>query len=93
MSGRRCVRLTAAISHDRAWYVARCLQVEVASQGESIERALANLKEALELSFEDRPLPERSGATRQIAWISLADASGPLSQRGSPALQLATGHP
>jgi N-acetylmuramoyl-L-alanine amidase len=39
------------------------------------------------------PLPERSGATRQIVWISLADASGPLSQRGSPALQLATGHP
>ncbi len=54
------MRLTAAISHEGAWYVARCLEVEVASQGESIEAALANLKDALELYFEDMPLPERS---------------------------------
>jgi N-acetylmuramoyl-L-alanine amidase len=39
------------------------------------------------------PLPERSGAKRQIMWISLAGASGPLSEQGSPALQLATGNP
>jgi len=38
--------------------VARCLEVEVASQGENVEEALANLKEALELYFEDMPLPE-----------------------------------
>ena len=29
----------------------------MASQGESIEQALANLREALELYFEDEPLP------------------------------------
>jgi len=40
------------------WYVARCLDVEVASQGETSEEALANLKEALELYFEDEVLPE-----------------------------------
>ena len=28
------------------------------SQGESIDEALANLREALELYFEDQPLPE-----------------------------------
>ena len=38
-------------------YVARCLEVEVTSQGESVEEALANLKEALELYFEDSGLP------------------------------------
>ncbi|GAA3375474.1 hypothetical protein GCM10020367_43420 [Streptomyces sannanensis] len=38
--------------------MARCLQVEVTSQGESIEEALANLREALELYFEDAPAPE-----------------------------------
>jgi predicted RNase H-like HicB family nuclease len=38
--------------------VARCLEVEVASQGETVEQALASLKEALELYFEDAPLPE-----------------------------------
>ncbi|HEV2952947.1 MAG TPA: type II toxin-antitoxin system HicB family antitoxin [Candidatus Dormibacteraeota bacterium] len=52
------VRLTAAISQEEGWYVARCLEVEVASQGESFEEAMANLTEALELYFEDQPLPE-----------------------------------
>lgn len=34
-------------------YVAKALEVEVASQGKSEEEALKNLKEALELYFED----------------------------------------
>lgn len=51
------VQLTAAITHEGDWYVARCLQVEVTSQGETVESALANLREALELYFEDEPLP------------------------------------
>ena len=40
------------------WQVARCLEVDVASQGHTVEEALANLREALELSFEDEALPE-----------------------------------
>jgi predicted RNase H-like HicB family nuclease len=52
------VRLTAAITHEGPWYVARCLEVEVASQGETVEQALANLREALELYFEGDPVPE-----------------------------------
>ena len=51
------VQFTAAITHEGAWYVARCLQVEVASQGETVERVLSSLREALELYFEDEPLP------------------------------------
>jgi len=47
---------TAAVTPEDGWYVARCLEVEVASQGESIEEALANLREALELYFEDTPV-------------------------------------
>jgi predicted RNase H-like HicB family nuclease len=54
------VQLTAAVTHEPPWYVARCLEVEVTSQGESIEEALANLREALELYFEDAPFPESS---------------------------------
>jgi predicted RNase H-like HicB family nuclease len=50
--------LTAAVSREESWYVARCLEVEVTSQGQSVEEALSNLKEALELYFEDEPLPE-----------------------------------
>ncbi|WP_416985061.1 type II toxin-antitoxin system HicB family antitoxin [Streptomyces sp. T028] len=54
----RALHLTAAVTREDEWYVARCLQVEVTSQGESIEEALANLREALELYFEDAPAPE-----------------------------------
>lgn len=44
--------------HSLVWqegklYVAKCLEVEVASQGKSKKEALDNLKEALELYFED----------------------------------------
>jgi len=34
------------------YYVSKCLNVEVASFGESIEEAVANLKEAVELYLE-----------------------------------------
>lgn len=52
------VRLTAVVSRDGEWYVARALEVELASQGETIEEALANLREAAELYFEDEPVPQ-----------------------------------
>jgi predicted RNase H-like HicB family nuclease len=37
------MRFTAAVTREDSWYVARCLEVEVTSQGHSIEDALANL--------------------------------------------------
>ncbi len=52
------LRLTAAVTHEDGVYVARCLQVEVTSQGTTFEEALGNLREALELYFEDQPIPE-----------------------------------
>jgi predicted RNase H-like HicB family nuclease len=55
---QHAVHLTAAVTHEGDWYVARCLQVEVTSQGTTIEESLGNLREALELYFEDEPVPE-----------------------------------
>jgi len=52
------VRFTAAITHEGEWYVARDLEVEVTSQGHGIDEAKANLREALELYFEDEALRE-----------------------------------
>jgi predicted RNase H-like HicB family nuclease len=52
------MRFTAAVTRDDSWYVARCLEVEVTSQGHSMEDALANLKEALELYLEDASPPD-----------------------------------
>jgi predicted RNase H-like HicB family nuclease len=57
MSEARTARFTAAVTKEGPWYVAQCLEVDVASQGESLEAALANLQEALELHFEDQPAP------------------------------------
>ena len=34
-------------------YVARCFELEIASQGKSVESALENLREAIELYIED----------------------------------------
>ena len=51
------MELTAAITHEGELFVARCLEVEVTSQGASVEDALENLKEALCLYFEDENEP------------------------------------
>ena len=44
---------TATVWQEGNWYVAQCLEVDVASQGETEEDALANLGEALALHFEE----------------------------------------
>ena len=49
------MRLTAAVTEEDGWYVARCLEVDVTSQGTSFDEARSNLVEALELYFEDQP--------------------------------------
>jgi predicted RNase H-like HicB family nuclease len=56
MSEGSIAHLTAIVTRDGGWYVARCLEVEVASQGETVEQSLDNLREALELYFEDAPV-------------------------------------
>ena len=45
-------RLTAIIEKEGDGFVALCPEVDVASQGDSIESAKKNLQEALELFFE-----------------------------------------
>lgn len=45
-------RLTAVIEREGDGFVALCPEVDVASQGDTIEQARANLQEALELFFE-----------------------------------------
>lgn len=52
------VTLTAALTPEEGGYVARCLEVPVTTEGETIEEALAALREAVELWLEDEPLPQ-----------------------------------
>jgi predicted RNase H-like HicB family nuclease len=42
-------KLNAAIQFDGKWFVARCLDLPVTTQGETPEKAKANLKKAIEL--------------------------------------------
>jgi predicted RNase H-like HicB family nuclease len=45
-------RLTAIIERDGDGYVALCPELDIASQGDSVEQARSNLVEALSLFFE-----------------------------------------
>ena len=45
-------KLSAVVSKDGKYYVARGVEIELASQGKSAEEALQNLKEAFELWLE-----------------------------------------
>jgi len=45
-------KLTAIIEREDGGYVALCPELDIASQGNTIEQARDNLKEALELFFE-----------------------------------------
>ena len=53
-------QFAATVWREGNWYVSQCLDVDVASQGESEDEALANLKEALELHFEPPHAPRPS---------------------------------
>lgn len=77
--GEVSVRLTAAVTQEGNWYVARCLEVEVTSQGRTIDEALRNLKEALELYFEDTP-----GTAVSSPLIAPVDVDLPATRAGSP---------
>ncbi|MCH8200011.1 MAG: type II toxin-antitoxin system HicB family antitoxin [Chloroflexi bacterium] len=43
---------TASVWREDNWFIAQCLEVDIASQGETEQEALASLREALELHFE-----------------------------------------
>jgi predicted RNase H-like HicB family nuclease len=45
-------QLTAIIEREGSGYVATCAELDIASQGETVEEARRNLQEAVELFFE-----------------------------------------
>lgn len=52
-------KFTTIINREGKWYVARCVELGVVSQGKTIENAQENLKEAVALYLEDRPAEKR----------------------------------
>jgi len=65
------VHLNAVVWRDGDVYVARCVEVEVASQGSTVEEALDHLTEALELYFEDAPPPPQTRTFVAVAPVDL----------------------
>jgi predicted RNase H-like HicB family nuclease len=57
--------IAATVWREGYWYVSQCLVLDIASQGESEDEALAKLKEALELHFEP-PHATRAPQVRTI---------------------------
>jgi predicted RNase H-like HicB family nuclease len=47
--------LTAIIHKEEEWFVAECPEIGTASQGQSVEEALANLQEATEVYLDEFP--------------------------------------
>jgi len=60
ITGKKSQTFTAILYREDDVYVAECQEVGTASQGETIEEALANLQEATELYLEEFPLPQIS---------------------------------
>jgi predicted RNase H-like HicB family nuclease len=52
------MKFTAVIQKDEKMYVALCPEVDVVSQGRTVNSALKNLKEAVELYIEEMGVPE-----------------------------------
>jgi predicted RNase H-like HicB family nuclease len=74
------LELSAVVRREDGVYVALCPEFDVASQGKSVEEALTNLKEALELYLEDEDVEKLSGAEVPIVTIVKVDVGG--SSRG-----------
>lgn len=49
--------LTAVVHREDDLYIAACPEVGTVSQGETIDEAVSNLKEATELYLQEFPLP------------------------------------
>lgn len=62
--------LTAIIEREGAGYVALCPEVDVASQGNTVQEARTNLREALELFFETASDSEIARRLRSEVYVT-----------------------
>lgn len=47
------IRYNVIVQKEEDWYVAKCIDNNIASQGKTIEESIKNLKEAIELYYEN----------------------------------------
>jgi len=63
-------KLTAIIEREGDGYVALCPEVDVASQGATIDEARKNIKEALELFFETASAEEINTRLHEEVYVT-----------------------
>jgi len=68
-------QLTAIIEREGDGYVALCPELDVASQGDTIQEARENLREALELFFESASPEEIKSRLRQEVYVTQVEAA------------------
>lgn len=67
---KKVLNLTAIIEREGDGYVALCPEIDIASQGETVETARQNLVEALELFFETAEPSEVSKRLHQEVFVT-----------------------
>lgn len=65
------IKVTVVVQKEDSWYVAKCIENSVASQGKTIDEALQNLREALELYYENEQ-PNIESAQTFITTLEVA---------------------
>ena len=71
----KTLQLTALLEREDDGYVALCPELDVASQGDTVEEARANLKEAVELFLETAPREELERRYHSEVFISRFEAA------------------
>jgi predicted RNase H-like HicB family nuclease len=67
-------KFSAIIHKEGKWYVSWCPELDVASQGETVEEAIENLKEAVELYLEDEDVQIPAGGSILTTTIEVSHA-------------------
>ena len=60
---------------DGEWFIARCLDVPVTTQGRTLVAAQQNLREAVELYLETWGQPKKSKAVKEVYLTSMEIAA------------------
>ena len=68
-------QLTAIIEREDDGYVSLCPELDIASQGDTIEEARDNLREALELFFETASPTEIQTRLHEEVYVTRVDVS------------------
>ena len=68
-------RFTAMIYRENDGYVSLCPELDVASQGASVEEASANLREAVELFIESADASEVEGRLRGEMYVTALEVT------------------